>query len=150
MSWRYVCVGYEIVSLPVEKVVGKDRPRKGMYGNVYTPRRTQEVEKGVRDAWLRQCGMRWREWKDGPVRIRITSTRQLAKSNPKFWEGRADTGTPDWDNIGKLVCDALNGLAYSDDKYVDYALVRKSKRPAHGTGNSIRIEVKYYREERVR
>lgn len=149
MSWREVCIGYEIVYVPVEKIVGKDRPRVGMHGNVYTPRRTQAVEKAVRDAFNRQCGGRWQDWQDGPVRIRITSTRQLAKSNPKFWEGRADLSTPDWDNIGKLVCDALNGIAYSDDKYVDYALVRKAKRTAHGTGNSIKIELKYFREVRA-
>lgn len=31
----------------------------------------------------------------------------------------------DWDNIGKLVCDALNGVAYDDDKCVCDARVVK-------------------------
>lgn len=149
MSWREVCIGYEIVDVPMEKITGKDRPRVGMHGSVYTPRRTKQVEEAVRDAFGRQCGLRWADWKDGPVRIRITTTRQLSKSNPKYWLGRADLMAPDWDNIAKLVCDALNGLAYSDDRYVDHAVVRKSKRTAYGTGNSMRVEVRYYREVRA-
>lgn len=32
---------------------------------------------------------------------------------------------PDWDNIGKIICDALNGLAYKDDAQVVAASVRK-------------------------
>lgn len=149
MSWKHVCVGYEIMTIPVDKVVGKERPRRGMHGIFYTPKKTQEVESAVREAWLRQCGERWKDWDEGPVRIRISSTRQLSKSNPKYWLGKADTMTPDWDNIGKLVSDALNKIAYSDDKLVDYALVRKLPRTEFGTGSSIRIEVKYYREVRV-
>lgn len=41
------------------------------------------------------------------------------------------TVKPDWDNIGKLVSDALNGIAYDDDKSVVDAVVRKyySDRP---------------------
>ena len=31
----------------------------------------------------------------------------------------------DWDNIGKIVCDALNGIAYHDDKQVVDGQVRK-------------------------
>ena len=41
------------------------------------------------------------------------------------------TTKPDWDNLGKLVSDALNGVAYDDDKRVVDARVRKfySDRP---------------------
>ncbi len=35
------------------------------------------------------------------------------------------TVKPDWDNIGKLVADALNGVAYDDDKCIVDAQVRK-------------------------
>ena len=39
--------------------------------------------------------------------------------------------TPDWDNIGKIICDALNQVAYKDDKAIVDGRVRKffSKRP---------------------
>ena len=32
---------------------------------------------------------------------------------------------PDWDNIGKIVCDALNGSAYKDDAAITDATVCK-------------------------
>lgn len=28
------------------------------------------------------------------------------------------TKKPDWDNIGKIICDALNGIAYADDSQI--------------------------------
>ena len=34
-------------------------------------------------------------------------------------------GKPDWDNIGKIVCDSLNLVAYHDDSAVVDAQVRK-------------------------
>ena len=39
--------------------------------------------------------------------------------------------TPDWDNVGKIICDALNQVAYKDDKAIVDGRVRKfySKRP---------------------
>lgn len=36
---------------------------------------------------------------------------------------------PDWDNIGKLVSDALNGIAYSDDAHIVDACVKKRWAP---------------------
>ncbi len=35
------------------------------------------------------------------------------------------TKKPDWDNIGKIVSDALNGVAYEDDKSIISAAVYK-------------------------
>ena len=35
------------------------------------------------------------------------------------------TKKPDWDNIGKIVCDSLNKVAYRDDSAVVDAQVRK-------------------------
>ena len=35
------------------------------------------------------------------------------------------TRKPDWDNVGKIICDALNGIAYRDDAQIVDALVRK-------------------------
>ena len=35
------------------------------------------------------------------------------------------TKKPDWDNIGKVVCDALNGIAYRDDAQIVDSMVRK-------------------------
>jgi len=35
------------------------------------------------------------------------------------------TSKPDWDNVGKIISDAINGLAYRDDSQVVQALVTK-------------------------
>ena len=35
------------------------------------------------------------------------------------------TKKPDWDNIGKIICDSLNKIAYHDDSAVVDAQVRK-------------------------
>ena len=35
------------------------------------------------------------------------------------------TKKPDWDNIGKIICDSLNKVAYRDDSAVVDAQVRK-------------------------
>jgi Holliday junction resolvase RusA-like endonuclease len=53
-----------------------------------------------------------------PVHITIRTARPLPKSRPKSVESEPDTYKPDWDNLGKLVCDALNGVAWHDDAQV--------------------------------
>ena len=81
--------------------------------------------------------------------MRISTTRPLAKSNPKYWEGRADLGKPDWDNLGKLACDALNGIAFKDDSQVDMGAVTKRPRSPYGTKPRIDIYIEYFVEEYV-
>ena len=60
---------------------------------------------------------------DGPVRVNMTSYFQMVK-RPK-WRMRLEAlgdipyaQTPDWDNIGKNVCDALEGIAYKNDSRI--------------------------------
>lgn len=55
--------------------------------------------------------------------------RGLSSSAPA-WPGK-----PDWDNLSKAVCDALNGLAYHDDAQIVRSTVEKcyiSGRAVHG------------------
>ena len=35
------------------------------------------------------------------------------------------TKKPDWDNIGKIICDSLNQIAYRDDAQIVDSQVRK-------------------------
>ncbi len=76
--------------------------------------------------------------------------RPLAKSNPKYWEGRSDLGKPDWDNVGKLACDSLNGIAFKDDSQVDTGAVTKRPRSPYGTQPRIDIYIEYFVEEYVK
>jgi len=65
---------------------------------------------------------------DGPVSIgmqfilpRPQSQIRKTKPNPRLWAAKK----PDWDNLAKAVCDALNQIAYRDDKQIVEAVVRK-------------------------
>lgn len=56
----------------------------------------------------------------------IILTIQCYFQTPKSWsdakkeryEGTYRMKTPDWDNSGKIYCDAMNGMIYNDDKQV--------------------------------
>lgn len=56
--------------------------------------------------------------------MRITAYKPIPKSTSKkrmlqMLEGLIRPGKkPDWDNIGKIVCDALNGIAFQDDSQI--------------------------------
>lgn len=109
---------------------GKQRPRHSrVSGTTYTPRETKEHEALIRQEYHRQCGTRFHE--GSQLRITVTAVMGIPKSAPKhrrcaMLSGKVrPTRKPDWDNIGKLVCDALNGVAYDDDKCICEAVVIK-------------------------
>jgi len=109
---------------------GKQRPRHSrVSGTTYTPKETKLHEQLIQWAYRKAGGHKFPE--DSEIRITIIAVMGIPKSTPKY--RRADmlsgkicpTKKPDWDNIGKLVCDALNGVAYDDDKCVCDARVVK-------------------------
>lgn len=110
---------------------GKERPRfNSKTGRTYTPAGTILAEQRVRDAW-RDAGAV--AFGDQPVAVRVTvmparpgthyrvdgSLSAAGRRNP------VPVKTPDLDNILKLVCDALNGHAFHDDKQVIAAQVER-------------------------
>ena len=56
-----------------------------------------------------------------PIQIKITAYFKKAKTNKMDFP----TLKPDADNIAKAVCDALNGIAYKDDKQITCLTVDK-------------------------
>lgn len=87
---------------------------------MYTPKKTE--------LWAKAAALYMRrEWKlapfDGAVRLEIVAVHPRPKTRPakvsrELWasgERLPRRGTPDWDNIGKAVCDAMNGLVLVDD-----------------------------------
>ena len=56
-----------------------------------------------------------------PIKISITAEYPRAKTS----RNAEPTLKPDWDNVGKAVCDALNGIAYKDDAQITAAEVKK-------------------------
>lgn len=109
---------------------GKERPRLGARGNVYTPARTTGYEAKVkvlaqiasgRQRWLRTAG----------ARLEVTLSVRFP-----------DARRRDLDNVAKAILDGLNGVAYEDDSQVDalhvYRLDTSKKDPR------VEVRVKVY------
>lgn len=85
---------------------GKERPRFTQNGETYTPF-------------------------TGIIRVDIAAIYPVPHSWSKRKQAEAIDNRilpmvkPDWDNIGKIVCDALNGIAYKDDAAITDATVCK-------------------------
>ena len=113
------------------EAVGKQRPRvvkRGRYVRTYTPEKTVTYEAHVRECYWNQIGDRMLR---GAVKARIACYFAPPKSITKKVYGRIVVGEelytkmPDCDNIAKVVCDALNGVAYADDKQIVACSVKK-------------------------
>ena len=115
----------------------KQRPQFG--GKVaYTPKRTVTAEAII-------CGEAIKHFKtpfDGPVMVDILAVFSVpvswAKSKKARMLGAAHTQRPDFDNLQKSVCDALNGVAYADDSQISEARCRKIWGPVAKTVVTVR------------
>ncbi len=96
----------------------------------YTDKRTlyeeAEISLAYKNASLESYGEVLKA--DGPVAVTIETFQKLPKSKPKFIDEERDLFKPDTDNIAKLVMDALNDVAYIDDKQVTHLAVVKNPR----------------------
>ena len=112
---------------------GKQRPkfsRAGEYVKTYTPDKTVNYENLVKLMYQQAAkGRMFSE--DAALDVRIIAYYEIPKSTSKkkrkaMLEHRLrPTKKPDLDNIGKIVCDSLNKVAYRDDSAVVDAQVRK-------------------------
>lgn len=112
---------------------GKQRPRvvnRGSFSKAYTPKETVSYENLVK--LMYQQAAKDRMFKDGDMLdVRIIAYYEIPKSTSKkkrkeMLEHKIrPTKKPDWDNIGKIVCDSLNKIAYHDDSAIVDAQVRK-------------------------
>ena len=107
-----------------DKVLGKPRPRVNRNGSVWTPKRFKDYEKKIAEAYLEAGGEKLK----GPVCVRVRTFRALPKSRPKKVMSEVDMYKPDIDNVSKIVLDALNGVAFEDDKQVVRLLCAKMER----------------------
>lgn len=105
------------------KPQGKARARTKKNGQTYTPRNTVEYEDRVKACYMEsQPRQRWFEKE--PLAVSIYAKFGIPKSKPKsvklaMMEGKiTPTVKPDADNIAKIICDALNGIAYGDDSQI--------------------------------
>lgn len=113
--------------------VGKGRPRFSRAGKgvrTYTPEKTAEYELAVSRAFRRAVHTGSFE-KGTPIDMEITAYFAVPKSVSKKKRAEMLTGQlrptkkPDADNIAKIICDALNGVAYADDAQVVSVSIEK-------------------------
>lgn len=112
---------------------GKQRPRvvsRGTFSKAYTPKETVSYENLVKLMYSQAA--KGKMFPDGAMLdIRIIAYYDIPKSTSKkkrkeMLEHKIRPAKkPDWDNIGKIVCDSLNLVAYHDDSAVVDAQVRK-------------------------
>lgn len=109
--------------------VGKGRPRFTRSGRTYTPRNTSDYEEHVRTCFK---GV-FLDWKPagGCVNMSLNVNCKIPESWPKWKKLKAASGClkptvkPDLDNVAKIILDALNGVAYVDDKNITCLHVEK-------------------------
>lgn len=112
--------------------VAKGRPRfsrRGSFIHTYTPEKTKDYEVLVQQNYAEQCNGEYAG--DSPLIINIDAYFPIPKSVSKIRRQRMisneimKTTRPDVDNVGKTICDALNGLAWKDDSQIVEATIRK-------------------------
>jgi Holliday junction resolvase RusA-like endonuclease len=105
----------------------KQRPKFGN-GRTYTPDKTVNYEALVKQLYIVEHHGKQLE---GALQLTVKAYFQIPKSESKkkkldMYECRIrPTKRPDWDNVGKIISDALNGLAYHDDSQIVTATVEK-------------------------
>ena len=116
---------------------GKGRPKfttRGGYARAVTPAKTANYETLVKMEYQQQCpGIVFD--RDKALGMRITAYKAPPSSASKrkamqMLDGAIFPGKkPDWDNLGKIICDALNGIAYIDDaQIVDAHVIKRYAR----------------------
>lgn len=125
------------------KPVGKGRPkfaRRGNYVQAYTPENTRNYEELVKTRYLL---INDRNMSENGLKIKIKAIFKPPKgtSKKKIAEliGKPYLHKPDADNIAKIICDALNGVAYKDDNQIYYLSVEKE----YGEENMTIVEIEY-------
>ena len=125
------------------KPFGKQRPRVTRTGHAFTPETTVSYENLVRMTFVKKNPEVIPA--DSPVRIEITAQFPVPASWSKkkraaALAGKIFQGKPDWDNIGKIITDAMNNIAYKDDAQVHRAVVDKRYSEAVGVSVELIIE----------
>lgn len=113
------------LTVPTDKVRGKQRPRVSKDGHVYTPKATRDEEKRIRDAWVKRFGA---TGLSGALAVSVTAHSPAPKSWPNRLLGSAWTTRVDCDNVAKLCLDSLNGVAWADDAQIIRLHVEKAPR----------------------
>lgn len=125
---------------------GKGRPKfttRGPYPRAVTPAKTVNYETLVKLEYSSQCGGLFFD-RESALALTITAYKAIPKSTSKRKAQQMMDGElhpckkPDYDNIGKIISDALNGIAYHDDAQIVDGRVIK----AYGEPPRVEVELK--------
>lgn len=112
---------------------GKQRPRivsRGNFSQAYTPKETVNYENLVKYSYMEQA-IGYVFPAETQLSVEITAYYAIPKSTSKKKAAEMLAGNirptkkPDFDNIGKIICDSLNTIAYHDDSAIVEAQVHK-------------------------
>lgn len=114
-------VYFEFFGRPQGKKSGR-AVRRGDKVSTHPAEGQQFSYAGIAGAFMAAKPGHWLPW---PCAVTLQIGCYLRR--PATWEpGHRCLKKPDWDNVGKLVGDALNGVAYIDDAQIDDARVQKA------------------------
>ena len=108
---------------------GKGRPRLCSSGSVFTPSRTKYYENFIKGCYIEQCGDV--SFGDKSIVLYIKAYSEPLSKFKKEERKNAllnlikPTSKPDVDNILKAILDALNEVAYNDDRYIYKIVVER-------------------------
>lgn len=117
---------------------GKGRARHTVRGGIvrtYTPTKTEKYENVIKQ--FAKIEMIGKAVFSGPVVLQLTARFPIPKSWTKTKKAQAAAGEiyptvkPDFDNIGKVIADAMNKIVYLDDSQIVCSIINKvySKEP---------------------
>lgn len=130
-AWRFTVPG-------VPRGQGRPRfARIGSFVRTYDPAQSRSYKATVAQ-FAQAAGVRPI---DGPVALHVDAFMPRPQRLCRKRDSPASlpaTCRPDWDNVGKIVADALIGVAYADDAQIAEGRVRKLY---HEVGGMPRVEV---------
>ncbi len=100
------------ITIPIDPIP-QPRPRFAN-GRAYQPKKIVDFKEQVQLAALKS--MAGEKPIEGEICARIIFYRKFAPTSRNFG---------DWDNLGKAICDALNGICYKDDSQIVLCTVEK-------------------------
>ena len=123
--------------------VAKGRPKFTRTGHAYTPKKTSDYEKAIRDYYQEEGG----ELFVGPIEVKLVFQMPVPKGYPKRVKSQIEDGTikhikrPDLDNMAKAILDALNEVAFTDDSHITKLTLVKRYSFFPGTTMTIKEDV---------
>lgn len=123
---------------------GKQRPRvvtRGGFARAYTPKETVDYENSIRRSYKYMTGNRlFNSAIEADIIAEFAIPKSARKRDiPKMLKNEIPyLSKPDCDNIGKVVLDGLNNIAYSDDSHV----INLNAKKKYGKKPMIRVILK--------